>query len=60
MILGPPALWRHHRCKEENDNSQERLEKLRDRTNELPLISHCLERENERHESLAKIVAGIL
>ena len=35
IILGLLALWQNQRFKEENDKSQERLEKISNRTNEL-------------------------
>ena len=48
IILGLLALWQNQRFKEENDKSQERLEKISNRTNELQIISQLIEHENER------------
>lgn len=55
IILGLLALWQNQRFKEENDKSQERLEKISNRTNELQIISQLIEHENERINLLRKL-----
>lgn len=54
VILGLLALWQNQRFKEENDKSQERLEEISNRTNELQIISQLIEHETERINLLRK------
>lgn len=54
IILGLLALWQNQRFKEENDKSQERLEKVSNRANELQIISQLIEHETERINLLRK------
>jgi len=47
VALGLLAVWQNKKFKEENDVSQERLEKLTVRANELTVISKIIEIEND-------------
>lgn len=47
VSLGLLAIWQNQRFKEENDISQERMEKLTRRANELSAINKIIEHESE-------------
>lgn len=46
------AVWQNKRFKEENDKSQERLEQISNKANELSMLSRILEYEEHRRERL--------
>lgn len=50
IALGILAVWQNQKFKEENDKSQERLEKLTIQANELSIISKIIEAESIRIE----------
>ena len=52
VALGLLAVWQNKKFKEENDVSQERLEKLTVRANELTVISKIIEIENDNFARL--------
>lgn len=48
VSLGLLAMWQNQRFKEENDKSQERLEKLTIQANELNIIDKIIENETRK------------
>ena len=48
ILLGLLALWQNQRFKNENDATQEKLEALSTRANELQITSKLIEHESER------------
>lgn len=54
VALGLLAVWQNQKLNEENDKSQERLEQLSIRANELSVISKIIERENQNLLQLKK------
>lgn len=48
VALGLLAVWQNQKFKEESDQSQERMEKLTNKTNEIALISKVIEHESAR------------
>lgn len=56
ISLGLLTVWQNKRFKEENDKSQERLERLSQQANELAIISKILEREEHRIENVKEVL----
>lgn len=54
VSLGLLAVWQNNRFKEENDTSQQRLERLTVQANELTTINKIIEVESARLERLRK------
>lgn len=52
ISLGLLTVWQNKRFKEENDKSQERLERLSQQANELAIVSKILEYEAHRIEKV--------
>ena len=52
VALGLLAVWQNQKFKEENDKSQERLEKLSIQANELQLISKIIDGKQDRIENI--------
>lgn len=48
VSLGLLAVWQNKKFKEESDESQNRMEKLASKSNELSIISKIIEREDKR------------
>lgn len=54
VALGLLAVWQNQKFKEENDKSQERLEKLNIQANELAVISKIIDNKSQKLEHLYK------
>lgn len=54
VSLGLLAMWQNQRFKEENDKSQERLEKLTIQANELNIIDKIIENETRKLQEAQK------
>ena len=52
IILAAVALWQNHIFKEENDRSQEKLEKISTQANEISVILKIIEHEESRLHQL--------